>query len=407
MKIFQSIFKILWFFVTVLVLWINVHLYLGIESVSEKRKDIVLQLNFLKKELNENDLGGKMQKIYPEGFIFVNALYGLSWCELALKESDPQFKLEAINEALYAYNEITAPEATWNFDANIYPEYGIFYLSWNNYLLSKLLQMNVDFPGRKEYMNLYESQCNLISKTLQKHNSPFLPSYEGMAWPADMTVAMASLSYNRLLANQQKEGVIRDWIEKLQLNLDPQTKLIPHRVDPNSGAIIEGARGSSSSLMIRLLSEIDPDFAKEQYRQYQTHFVSTTIGLPSVSESPKGRCGVGDIDSGPVIFGVGFAATIVSIGTHAALGNYRSADDQFNTIKAFGFPLKSSNTKRYLFGQLPIADAFIAWSRSGNIIADSNASPFRIYFFLLSMLFIFIGWVLVVLNRKSSINIQQ
>lgn len=181
-----------------------------------------------------------------------------------------------------------------------------------------------------------------------------------MAWPADMTVAMASLSHKRLLGNQQYEGVVRDWINKLRLNLDPQTKLIPHQVDPRSGAIIEGARGSSISLMIRLLSEIDPVFAKEQYKHYQTHFVGTTLGLPSVTEYPNGHYGDGDIDSGPVVFGVGFAATIVSIGTHAALGNIRLADDQFNTINAFGFPFQSSNTKRYLLGQLPIADAFIA-----------------------------------------------
>lgn len=388
--------------VTVLILWINFHLYFGNKSVAEKKNDIVLQLNFLKKELNENNLGEKMQQIYPEGFIFVNALYGLSWCELALNTSSQKFKKEALQEALYAYGQITAPEATWNFDANIYPEYGIFYLGWNNYLLSKILQINVAFPERNEYMSLYESQCNLISTALQKQKSPFLPSYVNMAWPADMTVAMASLSYNRLLANQQKEGVIRDWIEKLRLNLDPQTKLIPHRVDPNSGAIIEGARGSSCSLMIRLLSEIDPDFAKEQYKQYQKLFVGTTFGLPSVTEYPNGQSGDGDIDSGPVIFGVGFAATIVSVGTHAALGNIRSADDQFNTLNAFGFPFQYSNTKRYLFGQLPIADAFIAWSRSGYIDIESKATPLKKRFLFISLFVVFLGRGLIyIFNRRS------
>lgn len=400
MKIFLSIFKLFWLLVTALILWINFHLYLVEISASEKRKDIVRQLNFLKKELNDNNLGEKMQQIYPEGFIFVNALYGLSWFELALNANNQKFKKEALHEALYAYDQITAPEATWNFDANIYPEYGIFYLGWNNYLLSKILQIDVAFSERNEYISLYERQCNLISTALQRQKSPFLPSYENLAWPADMTVAMASLSCYRLLTNQQKEGVIRDWIEKLRLNLDPQTKLIPHRVDPNSGAIIEGARGSSCSLMIRMLSEIDPDFAKEQYKQYQKLFVGTTFGLPSVTEYPNGQSGEGDIDSGPVIFGVGFAATIVSIGTHGAMGNIRLANDQFNTINAFGFPFHYSNSKRYLFGQLPIADAFIAWSRSSSIISDSEKSDFRIHFHFISLLIILTGGCFVGLFSK-------
>ena len=86
--------------------------------------------------------------------------------------------------------------------------------------------------------------------------------------------------------------------------------------------------------------------------------MTTLFGLPFISEFPKGQSGESDIDSGPVILGVGFAATIVSVGTHAAVGNIHSAEDQYKTINAFGFPLTTSNNKRYLFGQLPIADAF-------------------------------------------------
>ncbi|MBL0083147.1 MAG: hypothetical protein IPP37_12265 [Saprospiraceae bacterium] len=142
--------------------------------------------------------------------------------------------------------------------------------------------------------------------------------------------------------------------------------------------------------------------AKEQYKHYQTHFVGTTFGLLSVSEYPNGHSGDGDIDSGPVIFGVGFAATIVSIGTHAALGNIRSADDQFNTINAFGFPFQSSNTKSYLFGQLPIADAFIAWSLCGNLMTELTALPFRTPFHLLSLFFILWAGVLFIYSTEEA-----
>jgi len=82
---------------------INVGLYhspdcqqVGKGTVNE---EVLAQLHFLKDELHHNDAGRRMQKFFPEGFVFINALYGLSWCEIA-KDFDPKTDLyqEALNE---------------------------------------------------------------------------------------------------------------------------------------------------------------------------------------------------------------------------------------------------------------------------------------------------------------------
>ncbi len=45
-------------------------------------KDVLRQLTFLKKYLKAG--GGKeMQRIFPEGFVFMHALYGMAWYETA------------------------------------------------------------------------------------------------------------------------------------------------------------------------------------------------------------------------------------------------------------------------------------------------------------------------------------
>ena len=36
----------------------------------------------MKKALKENGAGAEMQALYPEGFIFIHAMYVLSWCDL-------------------------------------------------------------------------------------------------------------------------------------------------------------------------------------------------------------------------------------------------------------------------------------------------------------------------------------
>jgi hypothetical protein len=68
-----------------------------------------------------------------------------------------------------------------------------------------------------------------------------------------------------------------------------------------------------------------------------------------------------------------------------------------NSIEAFGFSIELGKEKMYLFGSLPIADAFIAWSNS--IESDKGAAlasndnwrfEFHLYSFIcISLLILF------------------
>ncbi len=114
----------------------------------------------------------------------------------------------------------------------------------------------------------------------------------------------------------------------------------------------------------------EPEFGIEQFQLYEKHFLMSILGFPAIREYPKGKSGKGDIDSGPVILGIGFAGTIVGIGTLKCYNEVKSANLLSNTIETFGIPISSNNKKKYIFGKLPIADLFICWSRASNINSE-------------------------------------
>jgi hypothetical protein len=393
------------FILTIALLWVNFKLFTENFTTAEKQNDIVRQLNFLGTELRANNLGNRMQEIFPEGFVFTNALYGLSWCELAIADPtrDSKLRSRALNEALFAYHEIDTDEAKSIFDSQLTPEYGVFYAGWKNYLLAKILELDTAFANYDKYRDAFTKQCEAISLATKQSDSPYLPSYHGQTWPADMFVAMASIKRHDHLFKPKYESEISDWIKNVKSKLGSPTKMIPHKVNSRTAATLEGERGSSASLIIRFLAEIDADFAKEQYELYKTYFVTTTFGLPSISEYPKGKSGEGDIDSGPVIFGVGFSGTIVSIGTFSKLGDLELAENQYKTINAFGFATKPENEKKYIFGVLPIADAFIAWGRAtclnNKMSANPSSTAWRIKFQLISLTLLMLLWSLFFLKR--------
>lgn len=83
MKFIGSIFLILLLFVIIQINW---KLYYKPSSlIIEGRsvnKDLLLELRSLRTSM-ESGAAADMQKLFPEGYLFMNALYGLSWCEVA------------------------------------------------------------------------------------------------------------------------------------------------------------------------------------------------------------------------------------------------------------------------------------------------------------------------------------
>ncbi|HEX3006363.1 MAG TPA: hypothetical protein VHO90_01975 [Bacteroidales bacterium] len=340
-----------------------------------------------------------MQSLFPEGFIFIHSLYGLTWCELECAEKDVKVVHEkAVAEALFAYNQIDSEIGRFVFDEDIVPKYGVFYNGWRNYLLAKILLIDSSFINYSRYVNQFESQCESIAQALKESKGFYLESYYAQAWPADMFVAMASLALHDRIFAPRYQALISQWLQNVKANLDSRTGLIPHAVNPVSNRPLEGPRGSSSGLIIKMLLEIDPAFAKQQFQQFRKYFVSTALGLPSVREYPEGSTGSGDIDSGPVFLGVGFAATIDALGLFSRFGFHKVDEEYYKTISAFGFVVKSKKQKKYLFGKMAMADAFIAWGRSFGLtskdaVKTSLTSKGSLKFHIFSVLLIMGLWL--------------
>lgn len=360
-------------------------------------EDVYDQLRFLKNKLRHGS-GMEMQSIYPEGFIFLNALYGLSWCNVIenLPETSAIFK-EGMTEINWALKEIHSREGKSFFPEHLPLEYGAFYKGWSNYFLGKKLAIVPVDQRDSTDIALFKTNCRQISDAMDYYDHPYIESYENLTWPADGMICIASLRIHDQLFEKSYVVKVDNWVSQLTLFLDEETGLIPHSVDSQTGKTTEGARGSSQSLMLNFLNEIDSSFSKKQFELYLGHFYTQRFFLPGIKEYPKAKSGIGDIDSGPVILGVGGAASVVgqrTMGVHRYWSVYQGLR---NSIELFGFGYRDSSGKNYLFGQLPMADAFIAWSNSIEYAPDqlTDLSNWRLAFQLCSVLLLGISVYLI------------
>jgi hypothetical protein len=175
---------------------------------------------------------------------------------------------------------------------------------------------------------------------------------------------MAALRLHDHLFAPQYEATRAAWVAAARERLDPATGLLPHRVDAVNGQPLEGARGSSQSIIARFLPEVDPVWGAEQYARFRAEFVTTVGGLPGVREYPLGQEGAGDVDSGPLLAGVSLSATVVTLGAALAWGDRALADPVRHAGEFLGLPITWGGAKRYALGQLPVGDAFLVWAKT-------------------------------------------
>ena len=300
----------------------------------------------------------EMQQLFPEGYYFSHVWYGLARADLAAQGVQVE---RNVDEALEAYRALDSTAGRQPFSATLDPPYGIFYLGWRTYLLGRILSAQTVPDG--ELLGQFERDSAEIALAIQNSPHPFLPSYPNQIWPVDTLPAVAALKLHTHLIDNRYDGLIDDWLPATSAYRDPATGLLPHRLDGVTGAIVEGARATSQTLIVRFMAEIDPVLAQSDYVLLREQFLVRYMGLPGVREYPHGVDKGGDVDSGPLVMGVSLSATAALLGTARALGDAELGRHLWQSAELIAIPLPTPNGRRYLAAQpFAIANVFAAWS---------------------------------------------
>jgi hypothetical protein len=348
--------------VAVAMLWLaalNVRLYKpgSVETA-------IPQLRFLAKSL-AGDGAERMQGLFPEGYVFTWALYGLASAQVAraLPPSDPR-RAEMLQAARTAVASVESDRGKAPFPPAMEPRYGAFYSSWSLYLRSAVLRASgVEDPIPFD-LDTYERDCDRFASALAKSKTPFLETYPGDVWPADTGIGVAALAIHDSVLGKRYPSIIAHWVGAVRRRLDPKFGAMTHAANAIDGTPLGGPRGESLALMSYVLVEVDSTLARQQYDILRRNFVDYTLGVPGVREYPHGVHGPSDIDSGPIILGFSGPATVVGAGAAIANGDAELATTLLATTEALGFPIEVAGRRLYAGGLLPVGDAFLAWART-------------------------------------------
>lgn len=256
--------------------------------------------------------------MFPEGRIYPFAIPAMAYANLALaepgKRQEYSVQMEKLVSMLVAteIEDIRPPGNDLN-RLTRYKKHGTR-LATLNMVLACYALVSKDL----RYEKLHDHVSSLLRDALVGGSGAPLASYPEYTWYFDTIMALVSLDmHDRARGLGHADGLVQkhfDWLKR-------------HAMDPDSGLPVayEGGlpRGCDLSMQVCLLQQLDPRTAKRIYGDYVKHHWVDLGFFAGFREWPKSKAEsyFGDIDSGPLVFGIGPTATGVGLGGAKAMGD--------------------------------------------------------------------------------------
>ena len=307
------------------------------------------------------------------------ALYSCSMFSKALSNISilyPETKQESINTIDSLIQIVKSPELRlydkmrWGedpLDSIAGDKSHISYLSHLAWMIGNYRKIG----GGDNYNALHDSLCEAMNHRILKSECMNLPTYPGEdIYIPDMLVAIVALTDYAQLNNGKYQNTVNRWIQRAKSEwIDSETGLLRSflPLDGNT-SVLSPIKGSYSTLNTYYLTQIDPEFAKEQYAHLKEAFLKD-LWLTGFKEYPDGCGFLGmDVDAGPIIFGLSPSGTAFGIGCATYFNDTDLRKHLLKTAEIAGHTVSWNGKRRYLLANIALVGEAITLAMRTNCI---------------------------------------
>jgi hypothetical protein len=244
-----------------------------------------------------------------------------------------------------------------------------------------ICQLNVSLGayrllGGTKHAELHDHLSRLIREALAARGGKPLRSFPAYTWPFDTIPCLTSLALHDAATGAKDSSPPIEahlaWVDEHAT--DAATGLPWSRIDNETGERRELPRGCDLSLRIMFLGWFSPDRAKATYQAYAKHFWLERFVAAGFAEWPEGKEHFADLDSGPILMGIGSAASALGMGAARAAGDQTRLARLTAQVKAMREGIAAvaatgtAEEPALLAGLLPVRPGYISGSLFGDAV---------------------------------------
>jgi hypothetical protein len=283
---------------------------------------------------------------------------------LQIVDQHPALRAEFMPVIEASIDRMLSPEVR-AFDTTEWNEDALDTLDSANGHAAYLGYMNIvlGVHRRVEPASRFAELNNRISRTLARRllTSPkgILETYPGEAFPVDNASVVGSLLlHTRNTGENHDQALARPLAHFRGSWRDPKSRLLYQAVDFHAGLPADRARASGTALAAVLLAYAERDISRELYQAVQARCSGSLFGFGFVDEYPDNERGRGDVDSGPLIFGISPSGCGFSIAAARAFGDRDTFVRLYRTVHLMGTPIDIDDRRTYVIGG-PLGNAIM------------------------------------------------
>jgi len=245
--------------------------------------------------------------------------------------------------------------------------HGHAYLAYAALAVGMARLVDPSFPAQQKAY--HDSLIAAFERRLLASDTGLIETYPGEAYPTDVAAVAAAIAVHGRATGTDHSRVLAHWVARVRnRQIDPKSGFVFQRMSANSGRPHDAPRGSGTALAAYFAGFVDRALA-EQLAQALFAHERTFFGFGAIGEYADGYAGSGDVDSGPVLFGVSVAATGFALAPARAFGR-DSFERLYRTTALFGLPTAFENGFWFSSGG-PIGNALLfAFLTSGPELAS-------------------------------------
>lgn len=267
-------------------------------------------------------------------------------------------RMDLCIERLFSTEARAFDKTSWGvdpLDALDDPRGHMAWLGYTNLVLSARRALDPQGPWAQEN----DALSAALTRRFEAELAP--ETYPGERYPVDMAAGAASLMLRARTLGQPPPTVLTAWTSALCSRWLVDGVLVQSVARDGSAA--DKPRGSGSFLAAWFLSWGDPALGAELYRGASARLFTTLGPMGAMREYAPGVDGGGDIDSGPIVAGMGVSATGFAIGAALASGDEATAASLTATATFVGRPVDNDGARHWAtgaaLGGAPLADAIL------------------------------------------------
>ena len=198
-----------------------------------------------------------------------------------------------------------------------------------------------------------------LARNLEASPNGVIETYPGEAYPCDISSVVAAIGLHARLTHQDRSALIAREAALFRARwVDPTSGYLVQSISPSTGEPRDVPRGSGTALGAFFWSFADVSLSRELDHALLSQGRAEFAGFGGIREYGEGHVGLGDIDSGPVLFGVSVSATGFALSAARRAHDDEAFASLFRTAALFGVSVPHGEGARFVSGG-PLGNAIM------------------------------------------------